>query len=173
MACCCRSGMTLRRSARRIPNAWRWLPHGRAEETPPLRHWRRRFRLRKRARPLPRERRAPASRIRHRLPHHLDEPSLDGRSRPPVRAEAPHAVSQRPRPRDRAVGSGKSTTLAALVDEINRSRHDHIITLEDPIEYVIPSKDCHVTQREVHTHEIVRGGPPGRAARRPRRHHGR
>ncbi len=51
-----------------------------------------------------------------------------------------------------AVGSGKSTTLAALVDEINKARHDHIITLEDPIEYVIPSKSCHVTQREVHTH---------------------
>ena len=51
-----------------------------------------------------------------------------------------------------SVGSGKSTTLAALVDEVNKSRHDHIITLEDPIEYVIHSKGCHVTQREVHTH---------------------
>jgi twitching motility protein PilT len=51
-----------------------------------------------------------------------------------------------------SVGSGKSTTLAALVDEINRTRRDHIITLEDPIEYIIPSKNCHVTQREVHTH---------------------
>jgi twitching motility protein PilT len=51
-----------------------------------------------------------------------------------------------------SVGSGKSTTLAALVDEINVARHDHIITLEDPIEYVVPSKNCHVTQREVHTH---------------------
>ena len=51
-----------------------------------------------------------------------------------------------------AVGSGKSTTLAALVEEINATRHDHIITLEDPIEYVIQSKGCHVTQREVHTH---------------------
>lgn len=50
------------------------------------------------------------------------------------------------------VGSGKSTTLAALVDEVNSSRRDHIITLEDPIEYLIPSKGCHVTQREVHTH---------------------
>lgn len=50
------------------------------------------------------------------------------------------------------VGSGKSTTLAALVDEINKARRDHIITLEDPIEYIIPSKGCHVTQREVHTH---------------------
>ena len=51
-----------------------------------------------------------------------------------------------------SVGSGKSTTLAALVDEVNKSRHDHIITLEDPIEYIIESKCCHVTQREVHTH---------------------
>jgi twitching motility protein PilT len=39
-----------------------------------------------------------------------------------------------------------------MVDYINETRHDHIITLEDPIEYVIPSKNCHVTQREVHTH---------------------
>jgi twitching motility protein PilT len=51
-----------------------------------------------------------------------------------------------------SVGSGKSTTLAALVSEINRNRHEHIITLEDPIEYVINSHNCHVTQREVHTH---------------------
>jgi len=51
-----------------------------------------------------------------------------------------------------AVGSGKSTTLAAMVDYINLNRHDHIITLEDPIEYIISSKNCHVTQREVHTH---------------------
>ena len=51
-----------------------------------------------------------------------------------------------------SVGSGKSTTLAAMVDHINHNRHDHIITLEDPIEYIIPSRNCHVTQREVHTH---------------------
>ena len=51
-----------------------------------------------------------------------------------------------------SVGSGKSTTLAALVEEINNARHDHIITLEDPIEYLVTSKGCHVTQREVHTH---------------------
>jgi twitching motility protein PilT len=50
------------------------------------------------------------------------------------------------------VGSGKSTTLAALVNEINTTRRDHIITLEDPIEYIIPSQNCHVTQREIHTH---------------------
>ena len=51
-----------------------------------------------------------------------------------------------------SVGSGKSTTLAAMVDFINDHRHDHIITLEDPIEYIIHSRNCHVTQREVHTH---------------------
>ncbi|MGA3169630.1 MAG: PilT/PilU family type 4a pilus ATPase [Chthoniobacteraceae bacterium] len=51
-----------------------------------------------------------------------------------------------------SVGSGKSTTLAALVDHVNQTRHDHIITLEDPIEYVFESKGCHVSQREVHTH---------------------
>jgi twitching motility protein PilT len=50
------------------------------------------------------------------------------------------------------VGCGKSTTLAALVDQINEERHDHIITLEDPIEYVFGSKGCHVNQREVHSH---------------------
>lgn len=50
------------------------------------------------------------------------------------------------------VGCGKSTTLAALVDEINKERQDHIITLEDPIEYVVEPKSCHVNQREVGTH---------------------
>ena len=48
-----------------------------------------------------------------------------------------------------SVGSGKSTTLAALVDQINRNRHDHIITLEDPIEYLHTNKKSIVTQREV------------------------
>ncbi len=51
-----------------------------------------------------------------------------------------------------AVGSGKSTTLAAFIDEVNRDRHDHIITMEDPIEYVFEPKGCQITQREVHTH---------------------
>lgn len=51
-----------------------------------------------------------------------------------------------------SVGSGKSTTLAALVDFINKDREDHILTLEDPIEYTFASKGCHVNQREVHTH---------------------
>src|SRR2546429_539694 len=51
-----------------------------------------------------------------------------------------------------SVGSGKSTTLAALVDQINSERREHIITLEDPIEYILEPKGCHITQREVHTH---------------------
>ena len=49
-------------------------------------------------------------------------------------------------------GSGKSTTLAAMVDHINASRHGHSITLEDPIEFLHPYKKCVVTQREIHVH---------------------
>jgi twitching motility protein PilT len=49
-------------------------------------------------------------------------------------------------------GSGKSTTLAALVDLVNRTRTDHIITIEDPIEFVHQSKKCLVTQRQVAVH---------------------
>src|SRR5947209_15131437 len=51
-----------------------------------------------------------------------------------------------------SVGSGKSTTLASLVEQVNIERREHIITLEDPIEYVLEPKGCHITQREVHTH---------------------
>src|SRR5512146_552075 len=46
-------------------------------------------------------------------------------------------------------GSGKSTTLAAMLDKINSERHDHIITIEDPIEFVHQNKYCLVNQREV------------------------
>ncbi|MFP5213107.1 MAG: type IV pilus twitching motility protein PilT [Acidobacteriota bacterium] len=49
-------------------------------------------------------------------------------------------------------GSGKSTTLAAIIDEANRKRKDHIITIEDPIEFVHQSKGCVVNHREVNTH---------------------
>lgn len=51
-----------------------------------------------------------------------------------------------------SVGTGKSTTLAAMIEQINMERRDHIITLEDPIEYIITSKNCHVSQREIFTH---------------------
>lgn len=47
-------------------------------------------------------------------------------------------------------GSGKSTTLAAMVDYINNNRYEHILTIEDPIEFVHESKKCLVNQREVH-----------------------
>ncbi|MEZ5558480.1 MAG: type IV pilus twitching motility protein PilT [Pseudomonadales bacterium] len=47
-------------------------------------------------------------------------------------------------------GSGKSTTLAAMVDYINDNRYDHILTIEDPIEFVHESKKCLINQREVH-----------------------
>ncbi len=47
-------------------------------------------------------------------------------------------------------GSGKSTTLAAMIDYINDSRYEHVLTIEDPIEFVHDSKKCLVNQREVH-----------------------
>src|SRR5215468_1615099 len=47
-------------------------------------------------------------------------------------------------------GSGKSTTLAAMIDKINAERYDHILTIEDPIEFVHQHKNCLVNQREVH-----------------------
>ena len=49
-------------------------------------------------------------------------------------------------------GSGKSTTLCGMIDYINRNRSDHIITIEDPIEFVHENKQCLMNQREVHTH---------------------
>jgi twitching motility protein PilT len=49
-------------------------------------------------------------------------------------------------------GSGKSTTLCAMIDYINRNRQDHIITIEDPIEFVHPNQKCLINQREIRTH---------------------
>ncbi len=71
-------------------------------------------------------------------------------------------------------GSGKSTTLAAMIDCINVSTKGHIITIEDPIEFVHEFKQCVVSQREIHVHapnfaEALRE----RGARGPRHHHGR
>lgn len=48
-------------------------------------------------------------------------------------------------------GSGKSTSLAAVIDEINETRHEHILTIEDPIEFLHPHKNCIVNQREIGT----------------------
>lgn len=47
-------------------------------------------------------------------------------------------------------GSGKSTTLAAMIDKINRERHEHILTIEDPVEYLHQHQSCLVNQRELH-----------------------
>ncbi len=46
-------------------------------------------------------------------------------------------------------GSGKTTTLAAIIDYINKNRKDHILTIEDPIEFVHHPKNCHINQREI------------------------
>lgn len=51
-----------------------------------------------------------------------------------------------------AAGSGKSSTLAALIELVNQNRKDHIITMEDPIEYVFTGKGCNVTQRQIDLH---------------------
>ena len=48
-------------------------------------------------------------------------------------------------------GSGKSTTLASMIDKINQDRHEHILTIEDPIEFLHPHKNCLVNQREVNS----------------------
>ena len=50
-----------------------------------------------------------------------------------------------------ATGSGKSTSLAAMIDHVNKTRHGHIVTIEDPIEFAHKSQGCMVTQREVGT----------------------
>jgi twitching motility protein PilT len=62
-------------------------------------------------------------------------------------------------------GSGKSTTLAAMIDKINGERREHIITIEDPIEYIHPHKGCLVNQREVHS-DTLGFAPALRAALR-------
>jgi len=54
-------------------------------------------------------------------------------------------------------GCGKTTTLAVLVEMINQNRHDHIITIEEPIEIVYEPKQCQITQREINTHTLSQG----------------
>jgi len=54
-------------------------------------------------------------------------------------------------------GCGKTTTLAVLVEMINQNRHDHIVTIEEPIEIVYEPKLCQITQREINTHTLNQG----------------
>ena len=68
-------------------------------------------------------------------------------------------------------GSGKSTTLAAMIDYMNRGRNDHIITIEDPIEFAHTDRKCVISQREIgHDSHELRPGPPRRPPPGPRHH---
>jgi twitching motility protein PilT len=78
-------------------------------------------------------------------------PTLE-RPGPAAGHPVPDAARQRADPRHRAHRLGQSTTLAAMVDLLNATRKNHIITIEDPIEFVHPIKLGVVTQREVGTH---------------------
>jgi twitching motility protein PilT len=80
------------------------------------------------------------------IPHEI--PSMDTLGLPPMVSEiikSPRGLVLVTGP----TGSGKTTTLAAMIDAINQTRHEHIITIEDPIEYVFPHKGCLVNQREI------------------------
>lgn len=75
-------------------------------------------------------------------------PNLESLNLPPVIT----TLAQKPRGLilvTGPTGSGKSTTLAAIIDYINRNRYNHILTLEDPVEFIHPHKKCVVNQREV------------------------
>ncbi|MHB8764906.1 MAG: type IV pilus twitching motility protein PilT [Deferrisomatales bacterium] len=76
--------------------------------------------------------------------------SFDELGLPPVMGE----IAEKPRGLvliTGPTGSGKSTTLASIIDKINTERHEHIVTIEDPIEYLHPHKKCVVNQREVNS----------------------
>ncbi len=83
------------------------------------------------------------------IPHKI--PSLDELECPPVFKD----ITKEPKGLvlvTGPTGSGKSTTLAAMVNEINMIKHDHILTIEDPVEFVHTPNQCVINQREVHQH---------------------
>ena len=93
-----------------------------------------------------------------------------------LRRARPAAGARRRSPSGRAAwcssparpARGKSTTLAAMIDKINTERHEHILTIEDPIEFLHPHKGCLVNQREVHrTRRASRTRCAQRCARTP------
>ncbi len=89
--------------------------------------------------------------------------TIPDRIRPLDELRAPKGIHQLCRERKGIIlvtgptGSGKSTTLAAMIDLINEDRREHILTIEDPIEYVHKSKNCLINQRELgeHTHSFA------------------
>ena len=85
----------------------------------------------------------------------LDIPSIDQLELPPVLKDIV-SQSQGLILVTGPTGSGKSTTLAAMIRHLNETAHKHIVTIEDPIEFVHPSYKCLISQREVglHTHEF-------------------
>lgn len=83
----------------------------------------------------------------------LDVPSIDGLGLPEVLkylSETPQGLILVTGP----TGSGKSTTLAAMLRHLNENHHKHVVTIEDPIEYVHPSQKCLISQREVGLHTL-------------------
>ena len=64
-------------------------------------------------------------------------------------------------------GSGKSTTLASMIDVINENREEHILTIEDPIEFLHAHKKCIVNQREIGADAMILDRPKAACARTP------
>lgn len=84
---------------------------------------------------------------------HLKIPTIDELSLPPVLKDIitkPQGLILVTGP----TGSGKSTTLAAMINHLNETANKHVVTIEDPIEYIHPSKKCLISQREVGLHTL-------------------